>query len=72
MNEIRGNFKNDSRVKKTGVMCVACGKDEEINSHVMVCPEYEDLRQGKDFSSNHDLVQYFRKVMARRETISEN
>ena len=71
MNEIRGNFKNDTKYKMTGVCCVACGREEEVNSHVMVCPEYEDLRQGKDLSKNQDLVSYFRKVMTRRETISE-
>ena len=72
MNEIKGNFKNDTKYKNSGVMCVACGMAEEVNSHVMVCPEYEDLRQGRDFSKNQDLVSYFRKVMTRRETISGN
>ena len=72
MNETRGNFKNDYKYKKTGVMCVACGKEEEVNSHVMVCPEYEDLRLGRDFSKNQDLVKYFRNFMTRRETISGN
>lgn len=52
MNEIRGNFKHDSSYKKTEVLCVACGGEEEVNSHVMVCSEYEDLRQGRDLSNN--------------------
>ena len=72
MNEIRGNFKHDFRYKKSGVMCVACGGEEEVNSHVMVCPEYEDLRQGRDLANNNDLVYYFRKVMSRRKTFTEN
>ena len=72
MNDLKGNFKHDSRYKHVGVMCVACGTEEEVNTHVMVCPHYEDLRQDVDFSKNMDLVKYFRGVMARREAILEN
>ena len=45
-------------------MCLACGGEEEINSHVMVCSEYENLRQDRDLSNNNDLVYYFRKVIS--------
>ena len=47
-------------------MCLACGGEEEINSHVMVCSEYENLRQDRD------LVYYFRKVISRSRTFTEN
>ena len=70
MNMLKGNFKNDPKYKNDGVMCVACGMKEEVNTHVMVCSHYEDLRQGRDFSKNADLVQFFREVMSRREIIS--
>ena len=40
MNELRGNFKNDKKFLSTGVLCVACGLMEEVNSHVMDCPFY--------------------------------
>ena len=69
MNELRGNFKHDTKYKNTGVSCVACGTEEEVNTHVMVCSHYEDLRQGLDFSNNRDLVKFMRGVMSRREDI---
>ena len=69
MNKLRGNFKHDKANMRTGVKCVACGLEEEVNSHVMVCLAYQDLKQGRDFMNNLDLVKYFRDVMARREEI---
>ena len=69
MNELRGNFKHSKKNLSTGVLCVACGLVEEVNSHVMDCPMYGDLRQGKDFSENRDLVTYFWEVMTRGEEI---
>ena len=46
MNKIRGNYKNDFNMVKDGVMCVGCGKVEEVNSHLVTCQAYEDLRTG--------------------------
>ena len=69
MNELRGNFKNDKKFLSTGVLCVACGLKEEVNSHVMDCPFYMDLKQGRDFTKNMDLVNFFRDVMNRRDKL---
>ena len=30
---------------------MACGTEEEVNTHVMVCKHYKDLRQGLDFNN---------------------
>ena len=67
MNPLKGNFKQMYRNSPGGVLCVACGEEEEVNSHVMICGDYADLRQGKDLKNNIDLVNYFREVMARRD-----
>ena len=67
MNPLKGNFKQMYRNSPGGVLCAACGEEEEVNSHVMSCGDYADLRQGKDFKNNIDLVNYFREVMARRD-----
>ena len=69
MTELISNFKHDLKYKNIGVSCVACGTEEEVNTHVMVCSHYEDLRQGLDFSDNRDLVKFMRGVMSRREDI---
>ena len=85
MNELKANFKHDKRNvvtgianfkhdKKnvvTGIACVACGLEEESNSHVMQCAEFEDLREGRDLKNNSDLINFFRDVMTRREKIEK-
>ena len=67
--ELRGNFKHDLKYTNVGVSCVLCGTEEEVNTHVMVCKHYEDLRQGLDFSNNVDLAKFSKGVMSRREDI---
>ena len=69
---MKGNFKHDKKYKNGGVLCVACGTEEEGNTHVMACSEYEDIKQGLDFSKNEDLVKFFKGVMTRRESITNN
>ena len=71
MNELKANFKHDKRNIVGGIACVACGLEEESNSHVMVCSKYDDLRDGRDMKSNNDLVGFFRDVMARREKLEK-
>ena len=67
MNPVKGNFKHMYKNTPGGVLCAACGGEDEVNSHVMSCSEYADLRHGKDLKNNIDLVNYFREVMARRD-----
>ena len=67
MNKLKGNFKHDKR--NPDVRCVACGQAEEINSHVVDCAEYADLKVGKDLSINKDLALFFKDVMDRRDKI---
>ena len=69
MNDLKGNFKHDVRNVTGGILCVACGMKDEVNSHVMTCDKYQDLRMGKDLCKDVDLVEYFREVMARRELL---
>ena len=69
MNKLKGNFKHDKRI--TDLCCVACGQEEEVNSHVVSCPRYADLKQGRDLSKNMDLVYFFRDVMARRDKLMQ-
>ena len=56
MNGMKANFKHDQRRGEENFLCVACGLEDEINSHVMVCREYEDLRRDRDLGSSDDLV----------------
>ena len=71
MNEIKGNFKHDVKNKVEGIACVACWSEDEVNSHVMTCDKYQDLRVGRDLDKDSDLVNFFRDVMARRDEIQK-
>ena len=67
MNEIKGNFKHDVRNKVEGIACVACGLEDEVNSHVMTCDKYQDLRVGRDMEKDAHLVNFFREVRGRQD-----
>ena len=69
MNKVRGNYKSDPIMVKNGVGCVACSYNKEVNSHIIECEGYIDLRIGKDLEVDSDLVEYFREVMKRRREI---
>ena len=66
---MRGNSKHDLKYKNVGVSCVTWWTEEEVNTNVMVCKHYEDLRQELDFSNNKDLAKFSKGVMSRREDI---
>ena len=67
MNNVRGNFKNMYKNDPGGVKCPACGLEDEVNSHVLQCMAYADLRHGRNLKDNSDLVNYFKDVMTRRD-----
>ena len=38
----------------------------DTQEHIMSCPGYSDLREGKNLLSDADLVSYFQQVLQRR------
>ena len=49
--------------KCTGCACV------DTQAHIMWCPAYQELREGKSLTSDIDVVDYYRKVLAIREKL---
>ena len=46
--------------------CQGCGKiDTQI--HILYCPSYKHLRDGKSLYNDQDLVNYFREVLKLRD-----
>ena len=39
----------------------------DSQSHIVWCPAYAELREGKDLNSDQDLVTYYHEVMKIRE-----
>ena len=70
MLEIKNNFQGGK--DKTRLICEACGVCVETQDHILFCPSYSDLREDKDISNDHDLVNYLREVMERRDKNSKN
>ena len=50
--------------------CTACGY-VDTQSHLIHCPAFKDIREGKDLGSDNDLVDYFTKVLKIREELDE-
>ena len=46
--------------------CKACGY-VDTQTHILHCPRFIDLREGKSLESDQDLVEYFSKVLKIRE-----
>ena len=48
--------------------CTGCGYVDS-QAHILWCPAYQELREGKSLSSDIDLVEYYRKVLAIRDKL---
>ena len=72
---IQMNFKNDPVYKANLWTCLGCARSKDTavdpackdtQAHVLACEGYEDLREGKNFDDDKDLVEYFSAVIRRR------
>ena len=83
MEEARTNFKmrtemlnfkfnyKSNPINSTNLwMCDSCQTSIETQSHILWCPSYSELREGKDISKDSDVIEYFQKVLKIREKLS--
>ena len=66
--EIPANFKNKFRTKgknsDEGLECKYCQEKVLMDqAHCVVCPAWEDIRQGLDLTSMLDLVKFFQEML---------
>ena len=59
---VQANFKGNPMYKSNEWKCHDC-KVLDTQEHIVRCPVYTSLRNGKDLESDKDLVDYFRKVI---------
>ena len=59
------NYMSDPGFKAELWCCDAC-KNVDTQAHILWCPEYKQLREGKSLKSDTDIVEYFLKVYAIR------
>ena len=63
------NYKNDAKNLQELWNCDSCQSAIESQDHILWCPAYAELREGKSLESDEDLVKYFSSVMKIREKL---
>ena len=68
---IRMNFQSDKQFAIKLWACQSCFDKggvgvRDTQHHVLICPAYEKLRQGKNLHSDKELVDYFSSVIKTR------
>ena len=66
MLNVKMNRKNDIKYAHDLWKCDDC-HSMDSQAHIVWCPAYAALREGKDLESDKDLVEYYQKIMKIRE-----
>ena len=66
------NTMNNPKFKAEMWRCDSCESCIDSQSHLLYCPAYKDLREGRTLSSDDDIVSYFREVLAIRIKLDLN
>ena len=74
--DIPGNFKNKFRTKSRksdeGLVCKHCQENVMMDqAHCLVCPAWEDIRQGLDMCNMLDLVQFFQEMLKKLDNMKD-
>ena len=72
MIEAKMNFKNNREYKSENFLCDSCESATDQNSHVLFCPSYSLLREGKNINNDQDLAEYLQKVLEIRMELRLN
>ena len=69
MTDVKYNYKNDKDHSRQLWQCDSCLSAIETQSHILWCPAYQELREGKSLDNDEDLVQYITKVLDARQLL---
>ena len=69
MYDVAFNYKHQGNNAENLWMCSSCQSAIESQDHVLFCPAYAQLRQGKNLDSDRDLSDYLMKVLIIREKL---
>ena len=69
MTDVKFNYKNNPVNRATLWYCDSCQSAVETQSHILWCPAYSELRQGKDINNDEHLIDYVRKVLEIRDNL---
>ena len=61
---------SSSKANKASLwQCTGCG-NVDTQSHILWCPAFSELREGKSLESDTDIVEYYTKVLRIRENLN--
>ena len=66
---VKLNFKSNQNFSNELWKCDFC-MSMDSQSHIIWCPAFSSLREGKNLHNDMDLITYFREVMKIRENES--
>ena len=69
MTNVKFNYKSDPINLKSLWHCDSCQSAIDSQDHVLWCPAYQELREGKDINNDSDLIDYIRKVVQIRDKL---
>ena len=72
MFDCKMNKMNNKKYKDDMWRCDSCESCIDSQSHILYCPAYKQLREGKTLSSDEDIVTYFREVLVIRMKLNLN
>ena len=74
VNHVRGNFKSKyiRNGEEAALLCDNCDQQQiETQSHCLVCPKWEGIRQGLDVTTIEGLTTFFQWMRAKEKTGSQ-
>ena len=63
------NYKNDPVNSAMLWRCDSCQTSIDTQDHILWCPSYSELREGKDIKKDSDLIEYVKKVLKIRDKL---
>ena len=69
MTNCKMNYSNDMKNRESLWRCESCQTNIDTQKHVLFCPAYKKLREGKSLENDMDVVNYFIEVMKIREKL---
>ena len=63
------NYKSDPANSAALWRCDSCQTSIDTQDHILWCPSYAELREGKDINKDSDLIDYIKKVLKIRDKL---
>ena len=69
MIDCKFNYKSDPVNSAELRRCDSCQTSIDTQDHILWCPSYSELREGKDIKNDRDLIEYMKKVLKIRDKL---